>query len=87
MIFGPRTLRQAKRYRYGKWASFVEGYAFDPACCFARLMQVERRQCRSKPDGEDGLCAMHRKRFKIANKAETNLARERSEKESDHDRR
>jgi len=60
----PRSLEEAKTYRYGEWPGNVKGVRFDPLYCFIEVWPKSRwisRQC-SRKAGPDGLCTIHRKK-------------------------
>jgi len=62
-MFGPKTLAEARTYRYGTWAGNPNGSAFRVGRCFVEVYNNTSyisRQCSLKA-GEDGLCHIHRK--------------------------
>ena len=86
-IGDPKTLAEAKKYRYGEWAGNDKGRPYDPSRCAAEVCPNDRApipyQCHKKPGkGPDGLfCATHdpdakaRRRKKQEDKFEAESAR------------
>jgi hypothetical protein len=64
MKFGPQTIEEAKKHRYGCWAGRPDGVAYRPNRC---IVEVYRNhisgQCSNKA-GPDGLCGTHRRKRK-----------------------
>jgi hypothetical protein len=61
----PKTLDEARKYRYGQWAGNEKGHAFDPGCCAYELYRGWLpSQCSRKPGtGPGGIfCAQHAKK-------------------------
>lgn len=68
MLECPKTLEQAKKYRYNEWAGNPRGYAYRPERCAYEVFPNERgahhHQClKKKGYGPSGLyCKQHAKR-------------------------
>ena len=61
-MLGPTTLKEAKHYRYGKWAGNPKGAPYRDGYCLAEIMPNERgairRQC-GRRAGSTGFCGAH----------------------------
>lgn len=77
---GPETLKEARNYRYGKWAGYPSGHAYSEGYCIMEIVPNERgalpRQCcnRGVP-----YCAIHRpgaKEERAAKRPPTRFERE-----------
>lgn len=67
MIHPPKTLAEAKKYRYGEWAGNPKGDAYDPACCayeyWPKGEWVPHQCTRPNGHGPAGLyCKQHAKK-------------------------
>lgn len=63
-MFGPKTLEEAKRYRYNKWGGNPRGNHYDSSRCADEAYDSVSRmfyQCSRKPGhGPDGIfCKQH----------------------------
>jgi hypothetical protein len=63
----PRTLAEAKKYRYHQWAGNSEGWPYEPKQCAFEVwtsgMMLSHRQCSKKPGYGPGklYCKQHAK--------------------------
>jgi len=62
MSFGPKTIEEARVYKYGAWAGRPSGKKYDPARCMASVSPSVRgaisHQCQKKI-WKDGFCKQH----------------------------
>lgn len=61
---GPKTIEEAKPYRYGTWAGNPKGNAYRPDRCLVEVSSASGWifcQC-SRKCGPDGYCTQHRKK-------------------------
>ncbi len=64
MIDCPKTKAEAKACKYGEWAGWPRGMAYNPACCAYEIWEdMHSFQCsRKNGHGPDGLyCKQHAK--------------------------